>query len=122
MKVEGIAKWENTYEEKIGKLFSIILGQCTKLMKEKIRNTVGYVVVSKNQDGLAILKIIQKICLNFEDFKYLPLAIIQVKKQYFAFQQEPGTTILQYHTSFLNMWNALINCGASTRVDPRVVN
>jgi len=58
VKVEGIAKRENTYEENIGKLFSVILGQCTELMKEKIRNTVGYVVVSENQDGLAVLKII----------------------------------------------------------------
>jgi len=35
-------------------------------MKEKIRNIVGYVNVSENQDGLAVLKMIQKICLNFE--------------------------------------------------------
>jgi len=112
VQVEGIAKHENTFEENMDKLFSVILGQCTELMKERIRNTIGYMVVSKNQDGLAILKMIQKICLNFEDGKYLPLAMIQVKKQYFAFWQEPRMTILKYHTSFLNMQNALINCGA----------
>jgi len=47
--------------------------------------------------------------------------IIQIKKQYFAFWQEPGTTILQYHTSFLDMQNALINCGACTGVDTGVI-
>jgi len=31
-------------------------------------------------------------------------------------------TILQYHTSFLNMQNALTNCGACTEVDSGVVN
>jgi len=58
VKVEGMTKRESTFEENIGKLFSVILGQCTDLMKEKIRNTVGYVVVSESQDGLAILKMI----------------------------------------------------------------
>jgi len=108
LQIEAIVKQENTLKENVGKLYSIIMGQCTKLMKEKIKQTIGYyITMSETQDRLAALQLqlIRKISLNFEDFKYLPLATVQVKKQYFNFKQELGTMILQYHTSFLNMRN-----------------
>jgi len=122
LQIEAIVKRENTLEENIGKLYSVIMGQCTELIKEKIKQTSGYIVISEAQDGLAALQLIRKISLNFEDFKYLPLATVQVKKQYFGFKQEPGTTILQYHTSFLNMRNAFKNCEACSGIDTGVVN
>jgi len=122
LQIEAIVKRENTLEENIGKLYSVIMGQCTELIKENIKQTTGYVVISEAQDGLAALQMIRKISLNFEDFKYLPLATVQVKKQYFGFKQEPGTTILQYHTSFLNMRNAFNNCRACSGIDTGVVN
>jgi len=74
--------------KRIGKLYLVIMGQCTELIKEKIKQTTGYVVISEAQDRLAALQLIRKISLNFEDFKYLPLATMQVKKQYFGFKQE----------------------------------
>jgi len=117
LQIKAIVKHENTLKENI-----VIMGQCTELIKEKIKQTTGYVVILEAQDGLAALQMIRKISLNFEDFKYLPLATVQVKKQYFGFKQEPGTMILQYHTSFLNMWNAFNNCGACSGIDTRVVN
>jgi len=39
LQIEAIVKQENTLEENIGKLYSIIMGQCTKLMKEKIKQS-----------------------------------------------------------------------------------
>jgi len=122
LQIEAIVKRENTLEENIGKLYSIIMGQCTELMKEKIKQTSSHIVILEAQDGLVALQLIRKISLNFEDFKYLPLATVQVKKQYFGFKQELGTTILQYHTSFLNMRNAFNNCGACSGIDSGVVN
>jgi len=37
-------------------------------------------------------------------------------------KQDPGSTILQYHTLFLNIQNAFKNCGACSGVGTGVVN
>jgi len=78
--VEGIARQKGTLKENIGKLFSVVLGQCTEQLRERIKINQDYPSMSKRQYGLAVLKLIQKVCMDFEEHKFMPLAIMQMKK------------------------------------------
>jgi len=119
--VEGIARQKGTLEENIGKLFSVVLGQCTEQLRERIKINQDYPSMSEKQDGLAVLTLIQKVCMDFEEHKFMPLAIMQMKKRYFGFCQDSGWTLLHYYTTFMNMQNALRNCEASTGFDIGVI-
>jgi len=101
--IKELAKQEAVLDENIGKLFAMVIGQCTKAVHERLKHNHKYVAISEKQDGLELLGLLREICFNYQEHKYAPLAVTQMKQKYFGFQQLRGVPLTEYYTLFQNI-------------------
>jgi len=78
--------------------------------------------VGEKQDGLELLEMLRKVCFNFQEHKFGPLAITQVKQKYFGFKQVKGTMLPEYYESFVNVRGMLKQCKVNTGANPGIID
>ena len=71
--VDAYVKRDFILDENIQKAYSLMLGQCTELLKRKLKTTTDLMTVSTDFDLLGIIKTIRSVIFKFEDQRYLPL-------------------------------------------------
>ena len=54
------------------RLYTLVWGQCTKLMQNEIEACNGFEEMERQQDPISLIKTIKGITYNFRDQKYLP--------------------------------------------------
>ena len=65
----------------------MIHGQCTELLKSKLKTSANWETVSSQYDMLGFLDAFKTIIYKFEDQKYLPLSLHHAKRNFYAFRQ-----------------------------------
>ena len=73
MKLDGIL------DENLQKAYSLIFGQCTELLKSKLKSSVNWDAMSSTYDMLVLLEAMKTIIYKFEDKTYLPLSLHNAK-------------------------------------------
>jgi hypothetical protein len=74
-----------------GKVFSLILGQCTTVLLDKMKQDSDWLVVSDSYGLLKLLKLIEKIILKQTDNQYkIGMIMEQLKLILFAYRQDSG--------------------------------
>ena len=86
-KIDIYVKREGILDENIQKAYSLIHGQCTKLIKSKLKTSANWETVSSQYDMLGLLEAIKNKIYKFEDQKYLPLSLHHAKRNFYAFRQ-----------------------------------
>ena len=86
-KIDIYVKREGILEKNLQKAYSLIHGQCTKLLKSKLKTSANWDTVSSQYDMLGLLDAIKTIIYKFEDQKYLPLSLHHAKRNFYAFRQ-----------------------------------
>ena len=81
------------------RLYSLVLGQCTDALQECLKSHHDF--QTANQDGIALLVIIQSLIHTFEENRKLSNAIMDVKKKFYKFYQGRHMTLECYHELFL---------------------
>jgi hypothetical protein len=88
-----------TYPEKTdclvrsrGKVYSLVLGQCTMVLLDKMKQDVDWQVVSDSYNPLKLLKLIEKIILKQSDNQYKIAIIMEQLKLLLAYCQDDGVT------------------------------
>ena len=89
-------------EENIKSLYSLVLGQCTDIMRQKIEADPDFDDYSKERDGLSLLVTIKKICFNFQSQKYSPQSIHEAMRKFYSTYQGQRTTNQEYYEKFKN--------------------
>ena len=74
-------------EETIQNLYSLVWGQCTEVMKSKVKSQPNYGAAHEANDGIALLIMIRNVSYSFKSQKYLPLTIFKVKWHHFIMKQ-----------------------------------
>ena len=69
--VDYYVKRVSTLDSNLRKLYSLIWGQCTDVMREKLEALDDYVNIKAEYDALELLKQIKSINFKFEDQKYV---------------------------------------------------
>ena len=77
----------STLDENVQKSYSLVLGKCTDLLKSKLKQSNKWHVSSKKYDVLILIRIIRTITFKFHEQKYLPLALHQVKANFYNIRQ-----------------------------------
>ena len=85
--VESYAKCKSMLHENMQKAYSLILGQCTEMLKVKLKHAVTWELTSMAMDVLSLMSLIKAIIFKFKDQKYLPLALHMAKKNFYSFCQ-----------------------------------
>ena len=74
-KVDAYVKRDSILDENIQKAYSLMLGQCTELLKSKLKTTTDWMTVSTELDILGLIKTIRSVIFKIEDQRYLPLSL-----------------------------------------------
>ena len=90
-------------------LFSLVLGQCTDALQERLKSHHDYQGAS--QDGIALLVIIRSLIHTFEENRKLSDAILDVKEKFYKFYQGRYMTLERYHELFLAQVEVLDEVG-----------
>ena len=93
----------------IQKSYSLVLGQCTDLMKNKLKMNVNWACIRDTQDVLALLDEIRNVTFKFEDQKYPVLSIHHAKRAFYNFKQSDmgNSDYLQKFRNLVDIANSL---------------
>ena len=72
----------STLDENVHKSYSLVLGQCTDLLKSKLKQSNEWHADSITYDVLIPIRIIKTITFKFDEQTYLPLALHQAKANF----------------------------------------
>jgi hypothetical protein len=75
-----------------GKVYSLVLGQCTTVLLNKMKQDVDWQVVSDSFDPLKLLKLIEKYILKKSDNQYKIGIVIEQLKLLLTYRQDDGVT------------------------------
>lgn len=70
----------NYLKENVKTLYSLIWGQCTDIMQQKVEAMEDFEVMSAAGDGMLLLKAIKNITYHFQSQKYVPHSLYESKK------------------------------------------
>ena len=98
--IDQCIKWEAMLKDNIQKVYSLILGQCTKLLKAKLKQSNDCAWMSSGFDVLALIKLIKCIVFKFDNQKFLPVSLHQAKQSLYNLCQ--GT---MSNTEYLEKFN-----------------
>ena len=85
-------------------LFSLVLGQCTEGLQDKLKSHTDYETTEAAQDGVELLKIVKELTYSFEtNQKNRAQALCEMTKKLYHFHQGKNMTLQQYHEQFINL-------------------
>jgi hypothetical protein len=116
--IKSVGKRRTFLEENIKTLYTIIWGQCTDIMQQKIEAAENFEEVWNNGDGLALLEIIKSITYAFHSQKYTGQSLFEAYKKFFNQVQGRTTTVKEHLTNFNNRVDVIESIGGSFSLDP----
>jgi hypothetical protein len=94
------------------KIYTTIHGQCTDAMIQELKTDQGYEAIKEKSDAIGLLKMIKKICYNYQNEQFQVLAMIRAIKKVFATTQSNKETNIEYLERFKNRITVAMSCGA----------
>ena len=101
-KVDAYVKRDSILEENIQKAYSLMLGQCTELLKNKLKTTTDWTTVSTYFYLLGLMKTIRSVIFKIEDQRYLPLSLHHANSNFYYFRQN-NLSNPEYLEKFTNL-------------------
>ena len=81
--VDEFVKRSTYLKENIKTLYSLVWGQCTDIMRQKVEAMDIYETMSREGYGLTLLKVIKDVNYNFQSQKYLPHSLYKSKCRFY---------------------------------------
>jgi hypothetical protein len=83
-----------------GKVYSLVLGQCTTVLLDKMKQDSDWQAAIDSYNPLKLLKLIEKFILKQSDNQYKIDIIIEQLKLLLAYPQDDGVTNVAYYDQF----------------------
>ena len=109
---EQLALYKNAYrsyreaEQKLitsrGKVYALILGQCTQTMKDALKEDADWLDVSEKYEAIRLYKLIEKCVLRQTTNKYRYLMLQEELRSLVNFKQEDGMSSNTYYEKLAN--------------------
>ena len=89
------------YRNFCASLFSVILGQCTPLMKDKLQAKPEYEAINDERDGVALLKLIKQTTFTFDSGRiYKLVGRDKLKEEFYGLKRRNNQTLHSYYEVF----------------------
>ena len=111
--IDEYRKRNATYQENKGKIYPVIIGQCTDAMIEKLKGDPNFDMTEHNSDMLGILGMIKKVVFKVETQQYLFQSLHVALRRFYTTYQRDGTTMEQYYVHFMNQRDVVEQCGGN---------
>ena len=104
-KVNSYVRRDRILDENIQKGYSLVLGQCTELLKSKLKTTSNWDTISTDFDFIGLIASIKSVIFKFEDQRYLPLSLHYAKTKFYSFRKHhlSNTEYLEKFTNLVDM-------------------
>jgi hypothetical protein len=99
--IDQCVRQEAILQENMQRVYSLVLGQCTKLLREKLKQSSDWAQVSSAFDVLGLTKLIKSIVFKFDDQKCLLVPLHQAKQTFYSLRQDTMTNA-EYLEKFSN--------------------
>lgn len=86
----------------IGQLYSLVWGQCTEMMKQKVEAMPDYSKGAREKDGIELLKIIRSLCFSYQSQQYTFLLLVESIYWLTRLRQGKDMTVQVYYERFKN--------------------
>ena len=86
-KVNSYVRRDRILDENIQKGYSLVTGQCNKLIKSKLKTTPNWDITPTELELLGLIASIKSVVFKFEDQRYLPLSLHYAKTNVYSFSQ-----------------------------------
>ena len=108
-KFNSYVRSDSIFDKNIQKGYSLVLGQCTQLLKSKLRTTSNWDIISTEFNLLGLVASIKSVIFKFEDQRYLPLSLNYAKTKFYSFRQHhlSNTEYLEKFTNIVDMAESL---------------
>ncbi len=83
-----------------GKVYSMLMGQCTQVLVDKMEQDVDWVTISESFDPILLFKLIEKYVLKQSDNQYPTAVLIAEHQSILSFRQEDHMGNATYYDRF----------------------
>ena len=108
--VDLYVKRADILESNLRKAYSLVWGQCTESMKNKLEALSTFAYFNGSYDVLTLVKEIRDITYKFEDQRYLPAALHQAKCKFYTFRQG-SLSNADYFEKYKNLYEIVTSSG-----------
>ena len=112
-RVDDFVRRETILSENMKSAYTLIWGQCTDLMRQRVEATSDFDAMEESGDAIVLLKTIKGITYNFRSQNYLPQAIQDSKRRLYQFYQSRHMTTSEYFEQFTNLVNVIGHIGGT---------
>jgi hypothetical protein len=107
--------------EHVKSLYSLVWGQCSEAMRQKVEAVENFEIISNASDGIALLNAIKNAAYNYQSQKYPIESINEALRRVIGFRQSPTMTTQDYYEQFLNRIDVYIHTGGNTSPHPGTI-
>ena len=114
-------RWKYVYKEYMNKvqeytnfrsgLYSLVMGQCSKALKERLKSHEDF--LDANQNGIALLTLIRSLLHTFEECRKLADGLSDIKMAFYKLRQGKYMKLERYHEIFLAQVEVLDKVGVT---------
>jgi hypothetical protein len=115
-------KRESVLIENVKTVYSLIWGQCTDVMRQKIASHSDYETTEDVSDAIGLLKTIKSIMFNFQGQIYRPQALRDAKRRFYNLFQDRHMTAQAYLDKFQNSVEVIEHCGGDLGIDNGLID
>ena len=90
-------------KDNISTLYSLVWGQCTNIVQQRVEAMDTFGQMSTTGDGLMLLRATKDITYNLQSQKYLPHLLYESKSRFYTLFQGRTTTTQAYLEQFQNI-------------------
>jgi hypothetical protein len=96
-----------------GKVYMLIIGQCTQALKDKLKEDVDWQAISDGYDSIRLMALIEKYVLKQTESHYPYLAVQEESRSMLNFAQGDDMTIGAYYEKFITRTSIFERQGCS---------
>ena len=119
---DDYVKRKTVLVENIKTAYSLIWGQCSDVMRQKVEAYSGYPIISKHGDAIELLKVIKDVAYNYQVQKYTPEAVCEAKRRFYGCRQLRHQSTQAYFEHFQNQVDVISHIGGIVGNDPILIS
>jgi hypothetical protein len=121
-RVDEHVKRQTYLVENMKTVYSLVWGQCTDMMRQRLEATNNFRRLSSDGDGLRLIMAIKNLVFNFQSQKYLPQALHESARRFYSCQQGKQMTTEVFLKLFQNTVDVIQHSGGAIGNHPGIVD
>jgi hypothetical protein len=114
-------KREEIRSDNIKTLYSLIWGQCSDAMQERLMAHPDYSEVQASKNGIELLKCVKTIMYNYQSHQAIAKSLHEAKRHFYMLSQGKFQTPQAYLEQFTNTLKVIEYLGGEIGLDPVIV-